>query len=185
MLVSECWIRATLPQAADLYERALSIGVVSKALGLPGLRVGWIACRDRGVLSRMERIKHYLSICNAGPSEVLATIAIKARESILTRNRGLVAANLARLGGFFTQHAEWFDWYPPDGGCVGFPRYLGRLGVEEFCRSAVEEAGVLLLPASIFRSRLVPVPGDRFRIGFGRRNLPEAVDALAAHLQSA
>ena len=56
-----------LPFAADLYERGLSINVMSKSYGLPGLRVGWIASQDRDVLSRMERVKHYLSICNSAP----------------------------------------------------------------------------------------------------------------------
>ena len=54
----------TLPQAADLSERALSLNVTSKALGLPGLRIGWIACRDTELLGRLERAKHYTSICN-------------------------------------------------------------------------------------------------------------------------
>jgi aspartate/methionine/tyrosine aminotransferase len=53
--------------------------LLSKAYGLPGLRIGWIACQDRGVLARMERMKHYLSICNAAPSERLAVIALRVR----------------------------------------------------------------------------------------------------------
>ena len=57
--------------AIEAYEKGLSLGVMSKAYGLPGLRVGWIASRDRDLLYRMERMKHYLSICNAGPSEHL------------------------------------------------------------------------------------------------------------------
>ncbi|MEM9106477.1 MAG: pyridoxal phosphate-dependent aminotransferase, partial [Pseudomonadota bacterium] len=61
-----------LPFVADLYERGLSLNVMSKAYGLPGLRIGWIACQDTALLSRMERMKHYLSICNSGPSEQLA-----------------------------------------------------------------------------------------------------------------
>ena len=67
----------TLPQAADLSERAVSLNVMSKAYGLPGLRIGWLACRDRALLERLERRKHYTSICNAGPSEHLATIALR------------------------------------------------------------------------------------------------------------
>jgi len=51
-----------LPQVADLYERGISLGVMSKSYGLPGIRVGWVACRDREALGRMERMKHYTSI---------------------------------------------------------------------------------------------------------------------------
>ena len=70
---------ATLPQAADLSPTAISLNVMSKAYGLPGLRIGWLACRDHDLLARLERRKHYTSICNAGPSEALATIALRAR----------------------------------------------------------------------------------------------------------
>lgn len=171
-----------LPQAADVYDRALSLNVVSKAYGLPGLRVGWIACRRGPVLDRMEQIKHYLSICNAAPSEVLATIALKAAPKILERNRTLCAENLSKLDTFFARHRDRFEWYVPDGGCVAFPRYLGSDGVEAFCKQLVEEAGVLLLPASMYRSDLLPVSTDRFRIGYGRRGMDEALAAFEQFL---
>jgi aspartate/methionine/tyrosine aminotransferase len=171
-----------LPQAADIYERALSLNVMSKAYGMAGLRIGWIASQDRPLLVAMERIKHYLSICNSAPSEVLATIALKARDKILERNRALVENNVKLLTDFFGQFPDLFDWTVPDGGCVGFPRYKGPEGVEEFTSQLVEESGVILLPASVYRSDLGPVPADRFRIGYGRTFLPEALDILKEHL---
>ncbi|GAA4907198.1 aspartate/methionine/tyrosine aminotransferase [Nonomuraea thailandensis] len=173
----------TLPQAADLSPTALSLNVTSKSLGLPGLRIGWIACRDRELRSRLERAKHYTTICNSAPSEVLARIAIKARDRILERNRGIIAANLPRFEAFFTEFGDLFEWRAPDGGCVAFPRYLGRDGVEAFCTELVERAGVLLLPASIYRSQLTDTPADRFRIGVGRADPEPALSAFAAHLK--
>jgi len=174
-----------IPQAAEVYERGISLNVMSKAYGLPGLRIGWIACRDRDLLARMERYKHYLSICNSAPSEVLAEIALKARETLLARNRGLVADNLQRLDAFFARFESLFEWKAPRGGCVAFPRYLGKDGVETFCRRLIEEAGVLLLPASIYRSQLTETPRDRFRIGFGRANLAAGLNAMQAWLSGA
>lgn len=173
-----------LPQVADVYERGISLNVLSKAYGLPGLRVGWLACRDREFLSRCERFKHYLSICNAGPSEVLALIALKARERILDRNRALVHENTRLVTDFFAEHPGLFDWSPPDGGCVAFVRYRGAEGVEKMTQSLVEEAGVLLLPSSVYRSELGPVPQDRFRIGLGRRHVPEAVTVMRDWIQN-
>ncbi len=171
-----------LPQAVDLYERALSLNVVSKAYGLPGLRVGWTACRDRHVLTKMLGLKHYLSICNAGPSEVLACIALHARERILHRNRNLCVENLRKLDTFFARHADLFEWYAPAGGCIAYPRYLGSEGVERFCARLVEEAGVLLLPASMYRSELLETPADCFRIGYGRAGMDDALGAFDAYL---
>ncbi len=171
-----------LPQAADLYERALSLNVLSKSYGLPGLRVGWIACRHRQTLDQMALLKSYLSITNAAPSECLASIALKAREQILGRNRELTGRNLQTLSAFFSRHADLFEWYEPDGSCVAYPRYLGPEGVETFCTHLVEEAGVFLLPASIYRSDLLPAPADRFRIGYGRFGLEEGLAALEIFL---
>jgi aspartate/methionine/tyrosine aminotransferase len=167
----------SLPQAADLSPTALSLNVMSKAYGLPGLRIGWIACRDRGVLSRLERAKHYTSICNAGPSEVLALIALRAGQRILDRNRRIVAGNLPLFSEFFCRYPGLFDWQPPRGGCVAFPRYLGPDGAEAMCARLVEEAGVLLLPASIFASELTATPTDRFRVGVGRADPGPALTA--------
>lgn len=171
-----------LPYIADEYERGLSLGVMSKSYGLPGLRVGWIACQDREVLSKMERLKHYLSICNSGPSERLTMIALNNREKILARNCAIVDENLPKWDAFFARHSDLFEWQRPDGACMGFPRYKGSDGVEAFCASLVEKSGVLFLPSTIYSSELGPTPTDRFRLGFGRRNLDEGIAALDAHL---
>jgi hypothetical protein len=76
-----------LRQAADASPTALSLGVMSKAYGLPGLRIGWLACRDRAVLERLETRKHYTSICSASPSELIATHALRRGDELTARNR--------------------------------------------------------------------------------------------------
>jgi len=173
----------TLPQVADLYERGLSLGVMSKAYGLAGLRLGWVACKDVELLRMLERVKHYTSLCSPAPSELLSQIALKARERILLRNRALVAKNLLLLEAFFDEHAHLFEWYLPDGGCIGYPRYLGPEGVEAFAKDLVEQTGVLLLPASVYQSDLGATPTDRFRVGYGRANMEEGLAVMRIHLR--
>jgi aspartate/methionine/tyrosine aminotransferase len=168
--------RAT--QIADAYEKGLSLNVMSKAYGLPGLRIGWIACRDKALRVRLERFKHYLSICNSAPSEFLARIALDARQTLLDRNVRLLSRNIAAAQQFFDTHRELFDFSPPDGGCVCFVRYKGMDGVEEFTKRLVEEAGVLLLPSGIYRSEIGDVPANYFRLGLGRSFVPEAFNAM-------
>ncbi len=177
-------VSRTLPQAADLSARALSLNVMSKSLGLPGLRIGWIACRDKEVRSRLERAKHYTTICNAAPSEILARIALKARDRILHRNRGIIADNLPAFDAFFAEFGGLFEWQPPEGGCVAYPRYLGPEDVESLCARLVEEAGVLLLPACIYRSELTATPADHVRVGVGRRDPGPALEAFASWLRA-
>ncbi len=173
-----------LPQAADLSPTAISLNVVSKSYGLPGLRVGWLASRDRAALAVLERHKHYTSICNAGPSEFLARVALQAREEIWARNRSIMTTNAPLFDAFFARHPDLFEWYHPDGSCVAFPRYLGADGVESFCRNLLRAEGVLLLPASLFVSDLVDTPPDRFRIGIGRRDPAPALAAMDRYLGS-
>ncbi len=172
----------TLPQACDLYERALSLNVLSKAYGLPGLRVGWIACRHGALLDRLEQLKHYLSICNAGPSEILGRIALSARDTILKRNRELTTRNLRVLDEFFARHRDLFAWYTPEGGCVAYPRYLGDDGVDAFCANLVQSKSVALLPGSIFGSNVGDAPVDHFRIGYGRKEIETPIALVEEYL---
>ena len=173
-----------LPYIADLYERGLSLNVMSKSFGLSGLRIGWIACADAEVVSDMEKMKHYLSICNSGPSERLAKIALNNRDKLLARNCAIIDENLPKCDAFFGRHQELFDWYRPNGSCTAFPRYKGPDGVEAFTRAMVEESGVLLLPSTIYRSELRETPTDRFRIGFGRKNLDEGLAVMEEHIST-
>lgn len=173
-----------LPHIADLYERGLSLNVMSKSYGLPGLRIGWIACADAEILSKMERLKHYLSICNSGPSERLAKIALANRSQLLARNCAIIDQNLPKWEAFFARHQNLFEWYRPDGSCTAYPRYKGPDSVEEFTRKLVEASGVLLLPSTIYHSALGVTPKDRFRLGFGRSGLDEGLAALDAHVST-
>jgi len=175
--------RRPLPQAADLSPTALSLNVLSKAYGLPGLRIGWIACRDRDLLGRLEHAKHYTTICGSAPSEILALIALRARDRILARNRQIVADNLPLFEAFFARFPGLFEWQPPQGGCVCYPQYLGPDGVEAMCTDLVEQEGVLLLPASIYRSDLTATPTDRFRVGVGRLGSADPLARWAAWLE--
>ncbi len=165
-----------LPAACDRYERGISLGGTSKMYGLAGLRIGWVATRDRALLERMATIKDYLTICNSAPSEFLAELAVRHHDELVARTRGIVETNLDLLDEFFAHRSDSFAWSRPRAGNTAFPRY--RSGSSEaFCTRAVESAGVLLLPSSVFDA------GDEhFRIGYGRANLREALAALDAFM---
>ena len=165
--------RDTLPAAVEHASRGISLGVMSKAFGLAGLRVGWLACRDAEVLRRCMAFKDYTTICNSAPSEVLALIALRAKDEVLARSRGLVTANLALLDAFFARHADTFQWVRPRAGSVAFPRLLGDTPVARFAQELVEREGVLLLPGDVY-----DFPGNHFRLGLGRANLPDALGRL-------
>ena len=164
---------ALLPGAAELSPRALSLGVMSKTFALPGLRIGWLACRDRELLARIAAMKDYTTICSSAPSEILALIALRRRDEVVARSRAIVDANLPLLDEFFARWEGAFEWVRPRGAAIGFPRLVADVAVDDFARELVCEEGVLLLPGSIYEH-----PGNHFRIGFGRRNMPEALARL-------
>ena len=166
-----------LPAACDLYEHAVSLGVLSKTYGLPGLRIGWIATRDPDVYDSMQALKDYTTICSSAPSEFLAELALRHREVLADRSLGTILANLELLDDFFLRYAERFAWMRPSAGPIAFPRLLGE-DIEAFCSQLARQAGVLLLPGSLFE-----YPGSHFRIGFGRRSLPQALLRLESFLQ--
>jgi aspartate/methionine/tyrosine aminotransferase len=164
--------------AACIYNKALSLGVMSKAFGMAGLRIGWIACQDKAILKKIEQMKHYTSICNSAPSEVLTLIALRNKDAILERNNKIVADNLRLLDQFLIEYRHLFEWVRPQGGCVGFVKYKGPGSIETFCERLVNKQNVLLMPASIY-----DYESNHFRIGFGRKNMPQCLDQLKEFLR--
>ena len=167
-----------LPALTDINERAVSLGVMSKTYGLAGLRIGWIATRNASLYNKLAAFKDYTTICNSAPSEFLATLALQHAETIVERNRRVLEDNLKRLDRFFRVHADRFSWHRPKAGSIAFPM-LNKGSVDAFCADLVEKVGVLLLPGTLYGSGL-----NAFRIGFGRKNLPEALERVEAYLDN-
>ncbi|HDD61830.1 MAG TPA: aminotransferase class I/II-fold pyridoxal phosphate-dependent enzyme [Chloroflexi bacterium] len=161
-----------LSAACDLGELGVSLGVMSKSYGLAGLRIGWIATQNADLYQKISHRKDYTSICCSAPSEFLAELALRHREKLAARNLEIITDNLALLDSFFDRHENQFSWIKPKAGPIAFPQLLGR-DVDEFCHHLVLDKGVMLLPGTVYNH-----PGNHFRIGFGRQNMPEALAKL-------
>ena len=105
-------------------------------------------------------------------------MALGARGPILARNQAIARDNLRLLCGFFQDFPGLFDWHEPEAGVVAFARYRGPEGVEDWADVLIREHGILVLPASVFRSALAPSSADRFRIGFGKLGFADGLTAL-------
>jgi len=174
---SEYSLEDRLPAACELSASAVSLGVLSKTYGLPGLRIGWLATRNAKLLKRLAELKDYTTICNSAPSEFLGEIALRHRGKLAERNRQVIARNLEELERFVGRHKGLFAWARPNAGPIAFPK-LQRGEAGEFCERAVLEAGVMLLPGKVFG----PGYGPFIRLGFGRKSMPEALRALESLL---
>lgn len=165
-----------LTAACDLGDYAISLGVASKTYGLAGLRIGWIATKNKKIYEKMASLKDYTTICNSAPSEFLAEVALRNRQKLIARNLKIIKENLTVIEDLFTRRSSLFSWVRPQAGSMAFPRYLGG-NVETFCDELVKKAGVLLLPGSVYDDSR-----NHFRLGLGRKNLPQAVERLEEFL---
>jgi aspartate/methionine/tyrosine aminotransferase len=164
---------ATLPSAVELSDRALSLCGLSKSLSAPGLRVGWLVTHDSALRERLAVGKDYTTICGSAPAEILAVAILRARQGILTRNRALIAANARLFDDFASRYRGFLSWTPPAAGPVAFARLGEATGAGKLCQRLTAEAGVMMLPSTVFEH------GDRHvRIGLGRASFKAGLDAV-------
>ena len=166
-----------LPAGCDYGEHAVSLGVTSKTYGLAGLRIGWIATKNKDVYRKMASLKDYTTICNSAPSEFLSEVALRNRQKLIDRNLGIIQNNLVVVDDLFTRCSSFFTWVRPKAGSMGFPKLL-KGDIERFCDDLVKRSGVLLLPGTMYDDS-----HNHFRLGLGRKNLPQAVERLEAFLE--
>ena len=166
-----------IPAMVDIYDAGISLGVMSKSFGLPGLRIGGLVIKDRKLFERVAALKDYTTICNSAPSEFLATVGLRQKDKILARNLGIISSNLKLLDDFFTRRQKFFKWHRPVAGPIAYPRMLVEEGTEAFSAELAKKCGVLLLPSSVYKD------GDsHVRIGFGRENMPDALAQFDEYL---
>ena len=152
---------------------------MTKSFGLAGLRIGWLASQDQEVIEKIGSYKLYTSICNSAPSEILALIALRAKDKILKRNRSILLHNLEILDAFFKKNSSLVKWTRPESGPIGFPELLLPLPIEQFQKQLVQKEGVLILPGTVFN-----VSGNYFRIGFGKKNMADILQRFDRFLNS-
>lgn len=174
---SACAPSAAAP-VVDVYERGISINGLSKGFGLPALRMGWAVCRDPDILARAVHAKSLLSSCVSSASEILAQVALRAEPAILARTREIGRQNRLRLQATLDECPDLFGRDEARTLAFGFPRYLGRDGPDEFASRLVRDAGLMVLPSTLWRSPLGPVPCHHVRIGLGHRASVAGLEAL-------
>jgi len=165
-----------LPSGCDLYERAITLGGLSKAHGLPGVRAGWLALQDVALRDRILGWKDYTTICASAPSEALAQIALGIGETLVARSVQILRHNLALAEPFFERWRGVFRWNRPQAGSVALVGVRSG-SAREFCQQLLREQGVLLLPSSGLGY------GDgHVRFGLGRLSFAEALEQLDRYL---
>ena len=164
------------PPAASLSDRAISVSSLSKADGLPGIRIGWLITRDRVLMERFLAAKEQILITNSIVDEAIAEVALASRADRLVGIRAGIDGALARTRDWLAGQDD-FEWVEPTGGVVGFPRFRPSIAVDvdAFYRVLLDEHGTVVGPGHWFdQSR------RHFRLGFGWPGPEELAGGLAA-----
>jgi aspartate/methionine/tyrosine aminotransferase len=166
--------QSSLPMAASLSTRAISVSSMSKAYGLPGLRVGWAVCRDTALAETLLAAKEQMFICGATLDETIAGHVLAARPRILPPILDAVRGHLAVVRDWLAGQ-QTFEWVEPTGGVVGLVRVRPEVELDTACfyRTLLADHGTYVGPGHWFE-----LDDRHFRLGFGW----PATDELSAGL---
>lgn len=159
-----------LPAAVEVYDKAISLFGMSKTFGLAGVRIGWIITKDKKLYEEMATFKDYTTICSNAPGEILSLMALRSKDAIISNHLKRINKNLVLLDNFFKKYDALFSWVRPKAGTICFPKILFNQSSFDFCERVVKEAGIMILPSTVYG-----YDNKHFRIGFGRKNMPEAL----------
>ncbi len=166
-----------ISSAAEMTNRAVVLSGLSKTVGLPGLRAGWLVVQDRALHDDIMNWKFYTSICPPAPSEFLALAAWQVRDQLLDRNIGRIEQNLQIATAFFARWPDLFTWRRPLAGSVALVG-VAVPSVTALSQRLAAEAGVLIQPATMLGGT-----DQQMRMGFGREAFPDALQQFERYLQ--
>jgi aspartate/methionine/tyrosine aminotransferase len=180
LLVDETYRELAFDGAARLVagrsERAIGVSSLSKAFGLPGIRLGWISSRDRTLMDRFLAAKEQILITDSVIDEAIGDAAMRRRDELLPPLRAGVAIAFERVRAWLAAD-DRFEWVEPRGGAVGFPRIRAdvALDVDAFYAHLFERHGTLVGPGHWFDQ-----PRRHFRLGYGWPTLAQLEEGLAS-----
>ncbi len=163
-----------LPSVASLSKRAISVSSLSKAYGIPGIRVGWLVTRDAALYEQLLAAKEQIAICGSVLDELVALQALQSRDAFLGRVLPDMRARLDIVQAWIDSE-PLVDWVRPSGGVVGFPRLTvpASFDADAFYKTLLEDHGTYVGPGHWFE-----MPRNFFRLGFGWPTVPELKGGL-------
>ncbi len=165
-----------LPVAASLGEHVISVSSLSKAYGVPGIRIGWLVTRDPALQELFLAASEQISICGSVMDEWVAEQVMERRGAILGPRLAEMRRRLARVADWMADE-DRLEWVKPSGGVVCFPRMIAEPsgGTDAFYRRLLDEQGAYVGPGHWFER-----PDRYFRLGYGWPTTDELDAGLAA-----
>jgi aspartate/methionine/tyrosine aminotransferase len=170
-----------LPAMADIYENGISACTMSKPWGGCGITIGWLALQDLELKQKLVDVQYFGTACASRASEIQAIMTLRASDIILKKNLQIIQKNLQLLDQFMDKYGDVFEWVRPTASAVGFVRFKGPLSSDELGVLLAED-GISVKPTYAFTDDTREY-GDYFRIGFGEKVMPKALQALARFVE--
>lgn len=167
------------PCLAARYDNVISIASFSKSFGLPGLRVGWIASRNKTLIERIKRIRTHANSFASRPAEIIAISVTRNASRILQRNAEITRIGREALAAFVERKSKLWSLSMPQQGPVALARWKGPGTASDLCRHALEELKLVIVSSDLFQY------GDRHvRFGFGTSAFPSQLARFERFLET-
>ncbi len=161
------------------YENSIIVGVMSKSLGLAGVRIGWAVTPNKVIVNNLLAMKAKQSICCSKIDETLATIALQSSAEIIAVNNDIIVDNIALFAAFISRHQSLLSWHPPKAGTLALVEVNNIDSMMDGAENLVKKSGVLALPSELFG-----LPGNYFRIGLGQKSFANTLEKFDKFLLS-
>ena len=149
------------PLAASLSENVISVSSMSKAFGLPGIRMGWIACKNKQLMETFLAAKEQILICNSLLDEHVAWHYLKNKDTFFPPVLKHIKTNFAILKTHM-QQSENLEWVEPNGGVVCYPRIKPNIDYDKFYALLYSQYKTMVGPGHWFET-----DKKYMRVGFG------------------
>ncbi|MDQ4099373.1 MAG: aminotransferase class I/II-fold pyridoxal phosphate-dependent enzyme [Chloroflexota bacterium] len=150
------------PSMRDLTPRGIGVGSLSKAYGLPGLRIGWIAANPN-IVNRCWGLRDYVSLSPGALNDRLARLAIANRDLVFARSQVIIGANMVRARVWFRANQDIMSWNEPRAGLLAMVKYSADVPSETLADDLAREMRVMLAPGAAFGLE------GYLRLGIGQR----------------
>lgn len=165
-----------IPSICDLYENSITLWGMAKSFGMAGLRLGWVATKNRELLQKMMQFKDYLSICNNPMSETLSLIALNHKEQFIEPNIEKIIRNKAIFEEFVRNSNGLLQYTPTLAGSTAFVK-INTPKALDYSEKLVRVTGIMLVPSEMFE-----YGRHHLRIGFGRENMAKVLAVWEKYL---
>ncbi|MFT5814846.1 MAG: aspartate/methionine/tyrosine aminotransferase [Psychroserpens sp.] len=159
------------------YPKSIVVGVMSKSLGLAGVRIGWAVTPNKTLLQSLMAIKAIHSICCSKVDEKLALLALQNSQEILTRNNQLIVDNIVLFSALVSRHPEKLHWHQPQAGMLALVEVKSIDSIISWSHKLAKQSGILALPSELFG-----LSGNYFRLGLGQKSFANTLEKFEDYL---